>query len=89
MSVLKIADFTNAPFGLLVARSPHYCLNRGAEQEQRGIVVERTFFQDAKGQAICWPRIHWEGSVSDALCHPINAVAFRPEQVLPEIEMAE
>jgi hypothetical protein len=86
---LQVLNYAEAPFGLLLTRSEHWLLDRcGDRKGQLGIMVERNFFLDAEGTAICWPVIHWEGEAGSSHCHPVNVVPFR-EHELPFITMVE
>lgn len=76
-----MVDFRDVPTGTVVKRSPHYLrehlIPRGhAARKQLGMVVGRDFFQE-EGKVVCYPRIFWEGSVTDSLTHPLNAVPYR------------
>ena len=67
-------DFRRCKVGTLVMRSPHYLQEHGlpAHTVQLGIVTDLTFMND-EGRVICYPRIHWEGEVTDHAVHPRNA----------------
>lgn len=89
MAALKILDFLDAGSGTLVKHSEHFLAQHcGNAPEKLGIIVGLDFFQDSVGTVICWPRVHWEGSASDSLCHPVNIAPAR-EVELPTIEMVE
>lgn len=62
--------------GDLVRHSDHYrsehCIP-GSEPDTFGIVTQVKIFGGDPGETLeYWPRVHWQGSVVDSLCHPLN-----------------
>lgn len=87
---MKILDFTDCGFGLLVTHSKHFnkehCIK--SRKKDIGIIIDKSFYSDKKGGAVCWPSVRWEGSVTESLCHPINVIPYRKHN-LPEKEIEE
>lgn len=77
---MQFLDFTAASMGLLVKRSAHQRRELSMtddEADQFGIMVDREFVEE-QGRVVCYPVIHWEGSPTHHLCHPINLEPVRP-----------
>jgi hypothetical protein len=75
---IRVYDFKRCATGTIVTRSPHWMTEHpSGDAGQLGVIVDREFYADAKGQVICWPSIHWEGQAMDSLTHPANAVPYR------------
>ncbi len=81
-------------FGCVVTRSDWWYKDRAhkilpLKDRQLGVVTGVEFFQIKPNFPVeCWPVIHWEGTVTDSLTHPCNAVPFRniavTYQTIPE-----
>lgn len=86
-------DFSKAPSGMLVKRSPHQvkelCL-KGKKKNQIGIVTGFKFYEDdAKSAIVCEPEVYWEGELFSKGVHPVNVVPYRKSVRLPEITFVE
>jgi len=79
---MKVCDFTNSEFGMVVKHSPHWVKesNYAPDRHKIGIIVDRKFYKDEVAGVICFPSVHWEGSVTDFACHPANIVPYRKRQ---------
>jgi len=90
---MKVVDFRTLRSGTLVRRSAHYFKSRShgkdhPDRKQLGIVTGAKFFEDEIAGVICYPIIHWEGSVSDSMTHPSLAVPARRGVAVKYVEVA-
>lgn len=90
---MKVCDFRNTKFGMLVKHSPHWvkeCNYPKTSRHKIGLVVDRKFYADATAGAVCHPVVHWEGEVMGHVCHPANVVPYRKRErdYIPWIEVA-
>ena len=90
----EIWEFRNCKSGLLVTRSAHYYETRSTPKpkkrrdRQKGIIVDKNFFQDSKGRIICWPVVWWEGGVMGSMTHPTLVTPFyKKDRDLPKVTM--
>ena len=79
---MKVCDFTNTEFGLLVKHSPHWVKesNDKPDRHKIGMVVERRFYAEKLSGVLCWPVVQWEGSPMGHACHPANIVPYRKRE---------
>lgn len=84
---MKVIDFRNAPFGMLVTYSDHWnterCVKKG-KPKKIGIMTDRKFYQDdVSGIIVTWPIVFWEGEVMATWCHPANIAPYRKNVMNP------
>ena len=87
---MKVRNFTNSGFGMLVIHSEHYNENRCVKRNERkliGVIVDKKFYDDPINGIICYPVVHWENSVMGHSCHPANIKPFRKNIDLPWVEV--
>jgi hypothetical protein len=51
-----------------------------------GMIVGKSFYEDAKCGVLCFPDVHWEGNGHSSGNHPANIVPYRAGVKLPMIE---
>jgi len=82
---MKVCNFTNTQYGMLVKYSSHWYRESGQKvgRIKIGMIVDRTFYTDRNNSqlAVCWPVVQWEGNVSSLPVHPANIVPYRQENM--------
>lgn len=67
---------------MMVKHSPHWVKesNYPPDRHKIGVIVDRTFHEDKVAGVVCFPSVHWEGAVTDSVCHPANIVPYRKKE---------
>jgi hypothetical protein len=80
---VKVIDYTNTGFGLLVKHSPHWLkeCNYKPDRHKIGMIVDRAFYKDSVNGVMCWPIVRWEGLPMGHACHPCHIVPWRKREL--------